>query len=297
MKTLNMNQLQRIHLLFGLLERKPYSSLEAIITHFELYDLPLNERTFYRLNKDLRSKFKIEITFDHSQNGYFIDDENSVNLDSFLILVKTMSMSDYLFSKSNLTETLSFISFEKYESIDTVFNFKTVVNAIESKLEINFKHFSFYHQNESDYSLKPYAIKQYQNRWYVIGETPKGYRTFGIDRITDIKLGTKKIKIKTEEALDMFSSVVGLNFSDHKKEKVQLSFDASQKHYIASLPLHTSQQVIDDAERYTIEITVHPNFELKQQILKYADLVKVIKPQWFAEEIKADILRAYEQYL
>lgn len=296
MANLNMNQLQRIHLLIELLQRKPYSSLDAIIDYFESYDLSLNERTFYRLNKDLRSRFKIEITFDHSKGGYFIDEDNSINLQSFLTIVKTMSMSDFLFSKDNLAESLSFISFEKNENNDTVINFKEIVNAIESNFEIHFKHFSFYHQKESQYSLKPYALKQFQNRWYVIGETSKGYRTFGLDRISNITLGTKKIKIKTEDALEKFNSVVGLNFSDHKREIVQLSFPASQKYYIESLPIHHSQRIIADNERYAIEILVHPNFELKQQILKYGSLIKVIKPTWLAEEIKAEIKKTLAQY-
>ena len=296
MANLNMNQLQRIHLLIELLQRKPYSDLEAIINHFESYDLSLNERTFYRLNRDLRSRFKIEITFDHSKSGYFIDEENSINLESFLTIVKTMSMSDYLFSKDNLAESLSFISFEKNENNDTVQNFKEIVNAIETNFEIHFQHFSFYHQKESEYSLKPYALKQFQNRWYVIGETAQGYRTFGLDRITNITLSTKKIKRKTEDALEKFSSVVGLNFSDHKKEIVQLSFPASQKYYIESLPIHHSQRVVTDNERYEIQILVHPNFELKQQILKYGSLIKVVKPDWLAEEIKEEIFKALGQY-
>jgi predicted DNA-binding transcriptional regulator YafY len=297
MKTVNMNQLHRTQLLIEFLKRKPFSNLEAIISHFEGYDLALNERTFYRLNKDLRMRFRIEITFDHARNGYFIDEENSINLDSFLSIVKTMAMSDYLFTKTNVTETLSFIAFEKNESSSIVSNFKTIIEAIERKVEIHFQHFSFYNQTEANYTLKPYAIKQYQNRWYVIGETAKGYRSFGIDRMQEITLGTKKIKIKTEEALDKFSGVVGLNYSDHKREVVQLSFEASQKYYIASLPLHQSQQVIRDQDRYEIEIVVHPNFELKQQILKYGSLVKVIKPLWFAQEIKEEIFNAHSQYI
>ena len=89
----------------------------------------------------------------------------------------------------------------------------------------------------------------------MVGETEKGYRTFGIDRIENITLGTKKFKPKTEEAKDKFSNVVGLNYVDHKLEKIQLSFHPSQKPYLESLPLHRSQKEINpESESFDIEL-------------------------------------------
>ena len=184
------------------------------------------------------------------------------------------------------------------EAIETLPNFKTVLNAIQLQLPINFNHHSFYHLKEEIYTLKPYFLKQYQNRWYVIGETEKGYRTFGIDRIENITIGTKKFKPKTEEAKERFSNVVGLNYMDHKMEKIQLSFHISQKRYVLSLPLHHSQKEIntETTDTFDIELRIHPNFEFRQQVLKYGSLVKVLEPKWLAEEIKEELRRGFENY-
>ena len=298
-KNLNLTQLRRISLLLAYLKHNPYQTKEAILYYFEDNDKGFNERTFYRLNQTLGRDFGIEIVFDYNHIGYFFDEENSSNPEAFLSLLEILGTAE-LFS-SNFKEknsALSYVEFENKAAIESLPNFKTVLNAIQLKVPITFNHNSFYHLKQEEYTLKPYFLKQYQNRWYAIGETEKGYRTFGIDRIENIVIGTKKFKDKTEEAKDKFSQVIGLNYADHKIEKIKLSFNISQKPYLISLPLHHSQKEIltKKSHSFDIELLIHPNFEFNQQILKYGSLVKVLEPQWLADEIRTEINKAMMNY-
>lgn len=298
-KNLNLTQLRRISLLLAYLKRKPYQSIQSILDYFEDNDKGFNERTFYRLNQTLGRDFGIEIVFDYNHNGYFFDEENSSNPEAFLSLLEILGTAE-LFS-TNFKEknsALSYVEFENKAAIESLPNFKTVLNAIQLKVPITFNHNSFYHLKQEEYTLKPYFLKQYQNRWYAIGETEKGYRTFGIDRIENIVIGTKKFKDKTEEAKDKFSQVIGLNYADHKIEKIKLSFNISQKPYLISLPLHHSQKEIltKKSHSFDIELLIHPNFEFNQQILKYGSLVKVLEPQWLADEIRTEINKSLMNY-
>jgi predicted DNA-binding transcriptional regulator YafY len=298
-QNLNLTQLRRISLLLAYLKRNPYKTKQDILNYFEDNDKGFNERTFYRLKETLARDFGIEIVFDYNNYGYFFDEEKSTNPESFLSLLEILATAE-LFS-TNLKEknnALSFVEFENKAAIETIPNFKIVLNAIQQQVPITFKHNSFYHLKESIYTLKPYFLKQYQNRWYVIGETEKGYRTFGIDRIENIKVGTKKFKAKTEEAKEKFSNVIGLNYVDHKIETIKLSFHVSQKPYLVSLPLHRSQKEInpDNGKTFDIELRIHPNFEFRQQVLKYGSLVKVVEPKWLLEEIKEELRKGFENY-
>lgn len=298
-KNLNLTQLRRISLLLAYLQSTSFPSLQDILEYFEENDKGFTERTFFRLKKTLDDNFGIKIEHIHSKDGYFFDEENSVNTSSFLSLLEILTTAE-LFS-TNLKEknnALSFVEFENAAAIESISNFKTTLNATQLQLPITFKHYSFYHLKEESYTLKPYFLKQYQNRWYVIGETEKGYRTFGIDRIKEITIGTKKFKAKTEEAMDKFSQVIGLNYVDHPLEKVKLSFHPSQKPYLLSLPLHRTQKEIPslNGETFDIELLIHPNFEFNQQVLKFGSLVKVLEPKWLAEEIKKKIKKALENY-
>lgn len=298
-RSLNLTQLRRISLLLAYLKRHPFQSKKAILDYFEDNDKGFNERTFYRLNETLSRDFAIEIVFDYDNDGYFFDEENSTNPESFLSLLEVLITAE-LFS-TNFKEknnALSFVEFENKGAIEHMPNFKTILDAIQLQFSISFVHNSYYHLKAEKYNLKPYFLKQYQNRWYVIGETEKGYRTFGIDRIENIIIGTKKIRSKTEEAKDKFSSVIGLNYVDHKLEKIKLSFHISQKPYIVSLPLHRSQKEInvENDASFDIELLIHPNFEFNQQILKYGSLVKVLEPKWLADEIKEELKKGFENY-
>ena len=298
-KNLNLTQVRRISLLLAFLKRNPYKTKEEILDYFEENDKGFNERTLYRLNQTLSRDFGIEIVFDYNYDGYYFDEDKSTNPEAFLSLLEILVTAE-LFS-TNFKEknnALSYVEFENRAAIETLPNFKTVLNAIQLQLPINFNHHSFYHLKEEIYTLKPYFLKQYQNRWYVIGETEKGYRTFGIDRIENITIRTKKFKPKTEEAKDKFSHVIGLNYVDHKMETIKLSFNISQKPYLISLPLHSSQKEVnpDNETSFAIELLIHPNFEFRQQILKYGSLVKVLEPQWLAKEIKEEHLKAFESY-
>ena len=298
-QSLNLTQLRRISLLLAYLKRNPYKTKQDILDYFEDNDKGFNERTLYRLNETLARDFGIEIVFDYNNGGYFFDEENSSNPESFLSLLEILTTAE-LFS-TNFKEknnALSLVEFENKAAIEHIPNFKIVLDAIQQQLPVTFRHNSFYHLKQEEYTLKPYFLKQYQNRWYVIGETEKGYRTFGIDRIENITIGTKKFKAKTEEAKDKFSQVIGLNYADHKMEKIQLSFHISQKPYIVSLPLHHSQKEIntDNEDTFDIELRIHPNFEFRQQVLKYGSLVKVVEPKWLAEEIKEELRKGFENY-
>lgn len=298
-QSLNLTQLRRISLLLAYLKRNPYKTKQEILAYFEDNDKGFDERTFYRLKETLARDFGIEIVFDYNYGGYFFDEENSSNPQSFLSLLEILTTAE-LFS-TNFKEknnALSFVEFENKAAIEHIPNFKIVLDAILQKLPVTFKHNSFYHLKQEEYTLKPYFLKQYQNRWYVIGETNKGYRTFGIDRIENTTMGNKKFKAKTEEAKDKFSQVIGLNYVDHKLEKIQLSFHISQKPYIVSLPLHHSQKEVNTnkEESFDIELRIHPNFEFRQQVLKYGSLVKVLEPKWLATEMKNELKKALENY-
>ena len=299
-KHLNNPQVYHTKQLVEILKKSPFESMENLIKYISTNrENKISERTFHRIKATLRNDYGIIVKHSKANDGFYLDEEQSLNVDSFLSHMEIIATAEQISNNLNANNNLlSFIEFENKATIETIPNFKTILEAIQQQIPINFKHYSFYHLKEEEYTLKPYFLKQYQNRWYVIGETEKGYRTFGIDRIENITIGTKKFKAKTEEAKDKFSHVIGLNYMDHKMEKIQLSFHISQKPYIVSLPLHHSQKEInsDNENSFDIELFIHPNFEFRQQVLKYGSLVKVVEPKWLAEEIKEELRKGFEGY-
>lgn len=297
---LNTPQVYQTKQLVEILKKHPFETMENLIKYISTNrENKISERTFHRIKATLRNDYGILIKYSRANNGFYLDEEKSLNIDSFLSHMEIIATAEQISNTLNANiNSLSFIAFENKAAIETIPNFKTILEAIQNQLEITFLHNSFYHLKQEEYILKPYLMKQYQNRWYVIGETEKGYRTFGIDRMENTTIGTKKFKARTDEAIDKFSHVIGLNYADHKLEKIHLSFDISQKPYLESLPLHRSQKPVESKTEstYDIELFIHPNFEFRQQVLKYGSLVKVIEPSWLREEIKEELRKGFEGY-
>lgn len=92
--------------------------------------------------------------------------------------------------------------------------------------------------------------------------------------------------------------MVGLTNSDKQAvEKVVLRFHPSQKSYIQSVPIHRQQQQLADNEtEFTIQLLVKPNFELKQQVLKYGSLVEVLQPKALRQEVRQEHQKALKLY-
>ena len=299
-KHLNNPQVYHTKQLVEILKKSPFESMENLIKYISTNrENKISERTFHRIKATLRNDYGIIVKHSKANDGFYLDEEQSLNVDSFLSHMEIIATAEQISNNLNANNNLlSFIEFENKAAIETIPNFKTILEAIQQQIPITFNHNSFYHLKVEEYILKPYFLKQYQNRWYVVKEKEKGYRTFGIDRIENIIIGIKKFKPKTEEAKEKFSNVIGLNYVDHKLEKISLSFHISQKPYIVSLPLHHSQKEInsDNETTFDIELRIHPNFEFRQQILKYGSLVKVVEPKWLSEEIKEELKMAFESY-
>ena len=95
----------------------------------------------------------------------------------------------------------------------------------------------------------------------------------------------------------MFNKTIGLVYSENTVQTIVLSFTPTQGKYIKTLPLHPTQKIlIDDESECRISLEIIPNYELTQQILKYGVTVKVIEPQWLADEIKEILKRTFEKY-
>ena len=165
-KHLNSTQVAQTSLLIDILKKKPYQKIGDLVKQLGITKPKISDRTFYRLVDKLFIVYGIKITFDYVIGGYFLDEKESSNTESFLSHLEILATAE-LFT-SNFQDNfnpLSVVEFETKSVTAAVPNFKTILEAIQQQLPINFKHKSFYHHNkEEQYNLKPYFLKQYQNR-------------------------------------------------------------------------------------------------------------------------------------
>ena len=157
-----------------------------------------------------------------------------------------------------------------------------------------------YDQQEDSCVLHPYFLKQYNNRWYVLGynEKYKDISIFAIDRIKSVASCDKDVKFIPDsiiiDPLDYFYDVIGITIPKETKiEKIVLRFSPKRFRYVVSKPIHSSQTLNKSDNTLTLKLI--PNRELTQTILSFGKDVEILEPLHLKEEIASIYKEAYEK--
>lgn len=283
------------------IESGQYPSFAEIKEYLYDHGFEISERTLQRDIENIRFEFGIEIAYNQFKNGYTIDRENSVDISSFfrfLEIVNTAHLLSETLAESK--ENLRYISFDQGGGLKGIQNLPDLLQAIKDHRKIEFTHFNFTTGKQRAYKMRPYLLREYQNRWYVIGtiSNSKQLLTFGVDRIEELKVTTELFKPdKSIDAKANFDQIIGVIYAAEKTEEIILSFTPLQGMYIKSLPLHPSQKIIlDNENEVRASLFIRPNLELMQQILMRGEQVKVLEPQWLRDEIKNILATTLKKY-
>ena len=296
-------QYRRYQLILEKLNKKPYSSFLEIDEALQQHDILITKRTLQRDLDTIRNEFLIEIPYDRSRDGYFIDYQESLleDVESFAHFLEIVNTADLLVNTlSEGKNALQYISFDSTGNFNGVKNLKPLLKAIQDKRTISFDHENYQTGQISPYVLQPYALREYLNRWYLVGiaKGEEAFRKFGVDRIQNIQISTEVFERNPEKNPHaLFGQIIGLELTDKKLEPVVLSFKPQQGKYIKSLKLHQSQKILlDNEQELRIELLLIPNFELIQNILMHGSLVKVLQPGWLADKVVRILQSAVRQY-
>ncbi|QNM84578.1 WYL domain-containing protein [Polaribacter pectinis] len=290
----------KIQLLIQYVHDYNFPSKEQIIDYLADKDLEVSSRTLDRYFARIRADFGIEISYNSLEKGYFIDEEKSVKVSSFFKFLEIIQVAD-IFSNSlkDSNKILEYVSFDDSTNFIGIENLKDILLAIKQEKEIDFIHENFEKNSKKKYIITPLILKEYLNRWYVVGAINEDneIRTFGIDRISNIEitnLSTKKRENYTEK-LEKFKHTVGLTYWEGDPVNVSLLVDELHVKYMRSLPLHQSQVILpkNKDNKHQVNFYIYPNYEFMTQILKIGAEVEVLSPK----HLRDDIVRMLEASL
>lgn len=265
----------------------------------------VSSRTLERDLKTIREEFSIDIIYESVTNGYHVEQRDQEAVYEFLKLIEFANVGHLLqegttdFSK--LADIVHLDDSSIFQGIEQV---KTIVAAIQQQHQLSFVHINYWNQTQKEYTITPLQIREYLNRWYVVG-VPEGateIRTFGIDRIQELQISghTQVKRTDYEDQLGQFAKIVGLNFNEGAARPQKIRLQVYHKHlkYLQSLPLHRSQDIQYEkkAEYGTVTYVLIPNYEFKIQLLKMHSFVIVEEPQELREEIQHMLQEALANY-
>ncbi|MEB2777482.1 WYL domain-containing protein [Algoriphagus sp. D3-2-R+10] len=242
--------------------------------------------------------------------------ERESMLEALGVLYRLSHMSSFHWLKETIQELQiirnegipdeKIISFEESSLLKGIDFLRPLYEAIFKKSVLEIKYFSFKQNQEFDFTISPYFLKQYNKRWFLFGKShtqflvnPNRLLNLPLDRISLIQKSEKPyIRNEGLNSSEYFKDIIGVTFEENsKKEDIKIKIDSSQFHYIESKPLHESQVVLErNSDHVTIMISVYPNIELESLILSKGDFFEVISPDYFRRNISERIKKMSEKY-
>lgn len=295
-----LDSIQRINYIADFLRRKP-ASFKEINQYLEQKSLDdscnycISQKTFKRDLNLIADLLKIDIEFSPSLQKYKIEEEtnNEINLrilesyDTFQALKMSADITQYIFFETRRVNGSEYLY--------------PVINALKMKKMIRCDYQKFWDEAPTSRLLKPLALKENRNRWYLIAEDNKDTRikTFGLDRISNFSLSDHGYLYPSEINIkDMFQNSFGIiNDEDYSVEEIVLSFSKHQAKYIKSLPLHHSQVILFENEKECrIQLTLQPTHDFMMEILSLGKEVEIIEPHYLREELKDKLKQTLTKY-
>lgn len=271
--------------------------LKAETDLLDAKNLVTSLRTFQRDLIDIASFYGIEIKFDRSRKVYFIENDSQDEYN------ERMFEALDVFQALNLNQSFSsYIQFETRKPKGTE-HFNGLLYAIQNKFQIKFRYLKFWSDEEEIRTVEPYLLKEFRKRWYIFAFDldKKEFRTFGLDRLSALQITSKKFqfpqKINLNEYFQNSFGIVGP--SEGEVEEILLKFTNNQGNYIKTMPLHESQQIIQETpDEMLVKLKLIPTYDFVMELLFYGEFVEVLEPKSLVKEIKTRLekaVRVYEQ--
>ena len=188
------------------------------------------------------------------------------------------------------TDQMSVIDFEKNENLRGLEHLDIIYEAILKKTSLEVTYQSFRARNANTFVLFPYLLKEYRNRWFVLGRQ-RGFptiTTLALDRIQAIDKSYEPYEETRIDMSNFFKNVIGVTVNAGQEPiRVVLKIDRRSAPYVITKPMHHSQQVLEKGEEgIVISLNVQHNFELEREILGFGETMIVLEPEFLRTRIE-----------
>ena len=206
-------------------------------------------------------------------------------------------------------DTRKIISFSTNEELRNKDYLAGLFSAISNKRVVTVEYLKLGQTKNSKITLYPYLLKQYNDRWYLIG-TPLGDKTFPFRPEFLINLPLDRIESYSEvpgkKYLDYpgdidahFDDIIGVTyFENEEKETILFAITNDDAPYIRTKKIHWTQEEIESERQVSLHrqyphlkdysfftITCIPNYELKRMLCGFGRKLVVLSPLKLRNEI------------
>ncbi|ODS72259.1 MAG: WYL domain-containing protein [Cytophagaceae bacterium SCN 52-12] len=201
------------------------------------------------------------------------------------------------------THSAPVIDFETNDHLRGLEYIEGIRKAIVARTTLYLTYQSFKARQASSFHFSPYLLKEYRNRWFMLGLSHQRHApllTLALDRIQDFRKDTGE-PYRENTQIDLstyYSDVIGVTKTPGQRDcEVIFRMDHENAPYLITKPLHPTQKVLnEDAEGKIFSIKVVLNFELEREILGFGPRIQVLGPRILRKRIREQLKEAWEKY-
>lgn len=245
---------------------------------------PLSERTFFNHKDAIAEMFGIEILNDRSL-GFYIGRSDVGSDETSDWMLHTLCLNNVLHENADMKDR---ILMEKVPSSERFLT--DIISAMRDFRVIRLCYQSFRHPEPFCFNVRPYCVKYFKQRWYLLGDSDLGLRIYSLDRFVDMEELEEHFEIpKGFDAEEYFGNYFGVIIGE-EPEDVKIRVVPDQVKYFRTLPLHGSQrETVQEDGSSVFSYHIAPTFDFVQEILSHGADVEVLEPAELRESI-ADII-------
>ncbi len=194
------------------------------------------------------------------------------------------------------------IHMDKNEKLKGLHYLDKLYQAILKKIVLVIGYQSFKARTKSDITVHPYLLKEYNNRWFLVGR-PDGKKeviTLALDRMSSLDINLS-IDYDNHDfnADSYYHNTIGVTVLQ-EKHILDIEFKVNRYNtpYVETKPFHHSQKTIQkNKDGSTIfSMRVHDNYELQRLLLGFGAGLEVLKPRRLRNTMKKILKEASMQY-
>lgn len=178
------------------------------------------------------------------------------------------------------------VAFAQNPDLKGIEFFSPLFEAIVKKNVLSIQYHRF-GKSSNNRIIHPYQLRQYNNRWFLLGLEEKLYpriplAIIPLDRIDSFLIQETSVyqEYKGMDFDEYFYDIVGVSLNpEGKKQNVVVSAYYPAAYYIETKPIHPSQHVLKRSkESIVFQWEVIINYEFETQLMTYADQCEIIEP-------------------
>jgi predicted DNA-binding transcriptional regulator YafY len=186
------------------------------------------------------------------------------------------------------------------ESMGTEYIHK-LIDAISNKNVVELEYKRFESPEIKSHIIHPYLLKEFRNRWYLLGlnEKHRKITTYALDRITSLDL-VHDIEFKTSHSFNpetYFKHTIGISYSEDEPMDVLIEVVHDFVPYLLTQPIHESQQLMEEKPGSSLfKLRLVINNELETLLAGFADFITIHSPPQLKQMLITKLQKAQKNY-